>query len=1087
MTTMQHTLFRLGTIAFAACIALDAQAQSPERFDGIAPNPAQPGSVFFGASGSGFDYAANALVGELQVFVPTEPAPADGQYRLPVRVKLLGRDGQPLKSGATVTIETTGGRVLLPGARTDELGPGRLDADRATPGVQLRVENGEAEFFILAPVQAQDVRIRLTAGAAVVQDTISFVPALRDWMGIGLVEGIIHLRGKSADAITPVRLNDGFEDELRAFEREFNSGKGRVAGRTAFFVTGTIKGEVLLTAAYDSDKDTRARLLQDIRPEELYPVYGDASIKGYAARSASKLYVRIDKDKHYLLWGDFATGDGFSQIEGGGNVASVTQRDLGQTNRSITGIRGHYEDKAVVANAWAAHDTLTQVVDEFAANGTSFLYGLSRRDAVQNSEKIEIITRDRNNPSRILSVKPLLRLVDYTFEPFYGRILLASPLASLDPQGNPQSLRITYEIDGGGDAFLVAGADAQIKLGDRIEVGGSVMIDKNPGIPSAGIRQLKQLASVNAGVVLLQNDSASAKLVAEAAQTESVTSADDVTGRAARVELVAGANDGGWTAKVHAARSGANFNNPAASYNAGKGEAGVQGGLKLNERWALRGEYVHSEQRDVPAGEPIPRRDGAFLGVDWQTTDALTLTLGARRVSEVGNLQSAYPPTSNSLYGGTGLTPGSGGLFGSGAGINTTTGAPVGGVGVGAGSGFDSTTLFLGARFKATDRLTLQAEGEQTVSGDERKRGVLGADYLLAERTRLVARYEAQSAGTSAYNGLAEGRANQAAFGIVTSYLPGSEVYGEYRLRDAIAGRESQLASGVRNIYELNEHWRLSVGAEHLHVLDGGGQTGTAATAGADYTSELWRAAGRLELRQLGDNVTTDTTDERSRSRLATLLVATKIDRDWTGLARVFHIASDALAIGGDQVQNRLQFGLAYRPVDTSRFDALAKVELKHERNGELPSPESRKVVVGAVIGNWHPSRPWWLSLRLAAKGVAEVIEGQALPRFGAVLAGARATWDFTERWDVSVMGNVLQGVRGDRSRQSAYGAEIGYSLATNLWASAGYNITGYRADRDFGAANDYTSKGAYLRLRFKFDETLFAAGDKETNRSLDR
>ena len=51
-------------------------------------------------------------------------------------------------------------------------------------------------------------------------------------------------------------------------------------------------------------------------------------------------------------------------------------------------------------------------------------------------------------------------------------------------------------------------------------------------------------------------------------------------------------------------------------------------------------------------------------------------------------------------------------------------------------------------------------------------------------------------------------------------------------------------------------------------------------------------------------------------------------------------------------------------------------------------------------------------------------------------------------------------------------GIEVGYLLTTNLWASAGYNVTGFR-EEDL-AAGEYTTRGAYLRLRYKFDEALF-------------
>ncbi|MFM2405886.1 MAG: hypothetical protein RL223_3766, partial [Pseudomonadota bacterium] len=36
-------------------------------------------------------------------------------------------------------------------------------------------------------------------------------------------------------------------------------------------------------------------------------------------------------------------------------------------------------------------------------------------------------------------------------------------------------------------------------------------------------------------------------------------------------------------------------------------------------------------------------------------------------------------------------------------------------------------------------------------------------------------------------------------------------------------------------------------------------------------------------------------------------------------------------------------------------------------------------------------------------------------------------------------------------------------------------------------AGAEYTRRGAFVRLRFKFDETLFKRGDPEANRSLDR
>ena len=53
--------------------------------------------------------------------------------------------------------------------------------------------------------------------------------------------------------------------------------------------------------------------------------------------------------------------------------------------------------------------------------------------------------------------------------------------------------------------------------------------------------------------------------------------------------------------------------------------------------------------------------------------------------------------------------------------------------------------------------------------------------------------------------------------------------------------------------------------------------------------------------------------------------------------------------------------------------------------------------------------------------------------------------------------------------------------MATNLWVSAGYNFFGYRTRTS--RARDYTAKGPYVRLRYKFDESLLqgaASADKK-------
>jgi len=81
-------------------------------------------------------------------------------------------------------------------------------------------------------------------------------------------------------------------------------------------------------------------------------------------------------------------------------------------------------------------------------------------------------------------------------------------------------------------------------------------------------------------------------------------------------------------------------------------------------------------------------------------------------------------------------------------------------------------------------------------------------------------------------------------------------------------------------------------------------------------------------------------------------------------------------------------------------------------------------------------------------------------------------------------MANMLFSPKGN-SRQWAEGAEIGYQVQTNLWLAAGINWSGFD-DRDL-SGSDYTRKGVYIRLRWKFDEDLFRGDRPAVNRALDR
>ena len=1049
-------------------------------------------TVFSGRSGA-VDYSRNASAAQVVVELSRNGVPADGQSPIDVTVRVSGADGQPLQERVYATLETSGGRLLLDHARTDEAGPGALDADRKTPGVQLVVERGVAHFKLLAPIAPQDVQLRVTVGAQEASGVVRFVPDMREMVAAGLLEGVINFSG-GGNLLNPVHSNDGFEREIAHFSNVFADGNSSVGARSAFFLKGVIKGEYLLTASYDSDKDVQSRVITDIKPDAFYPVYGDASLRGNDTHSSTALYVRIDKDKNYLLYGDFSTSDGPMNRRGEGAAAIVQARSLGAYNHTATGVRGHVENDSVTANAFAINDTLRQVVQEFASQGSG-PYGLSNSGAVQNSETVEVLVRDRTMPSRIVSTRTLLPLSDYTFEPFSGRLLLNQFLPSVDANLNPVSLRITYSVDQGGDAFWILGADGQWRVTDRVELGGAAVQDQNPYAAS-------QLASAN----LTWRPAAKTAIVAEVAQTTTNVNTNplnqstltgmtglsgDVVGQAWRVEVAHG--DEQVEARLFVGQSDPTFANLASPLTGGKSEAKVEGAYRLSDSTRV---YAGA-QRDSDRNPGMATSEEGRVGVKVQLTPRLTLDAGLRTLRESDGLvaaSSAAPFASTSGLTSSIASGSAGGLVGYGnQAIDPATGLPSiqnGGLlasptvqQVGASR---SDTARLGLGFKATDRLTLGAEVESSVAGDPLQRYAVGGDYLLAERTRVYLRAEQQT-GTVNPAGLATptSSSNALVFGASTSYWQDTQLFSEYRMRDALSGSDTEWASGVRNVWDLSPGLRASAAYEWTQVLSGVAPTTQAISGGLDFTGDpLWRGSTRLEYRVSSD-VPGSTTSQAFNTTLWEVMAAHKISRDWTFLSRNYLLATAYDAHGG-VLQDRIQMGAAYRETDRNRVNALAKYEYKTERddsNASVGSLYSNSHVI-SVLADYHPSRPWWTTGRVAAKWQTDQFEGGVQDSFTAQLVSGRVNYDVTENWDLSLLLAQQTGQYG--ARQFAQGFEVGYLVQQNLWLSAGYNVAGFTADADL-AGDDYTREGVYIRLRFKFDQDLFSGSNQNINRALDR
>ena len=561
----------------------------------------------------------------------------------------------------------------------------------------------------------------------------------------------------------------------------------------------------------------------------------------------------------------------------------------------------------------------------------------------------------------------------------------------------------------------MVGVDGQVKVTDRVQVGGIYVKDKNPLAPFT-------LAGANLAVKLGE----STFVIAEVARSES--GVDALKGDAARIEVKHDSTN--LKAQAFVARTDRGFDNPGAYLTKGRGEAGGRLDYKLSERTTLKAEALRTE--DVASGAV---RDGVALSVHYQIAKRLSFELGLRHAAEKGNAAVSPVPQVQDAPAPQPLP----------SEVTTVRGRLTGQV-----PGVEGATLY--------------GEVEMDVQDADRKVIALGGEYTLKNKGRIYARHQFISSITGPYGLNQSERQNTTAVGIDTEYMKDGRVFSEYRIRDAIGGGDVEAALGLKNLWSIAPGVRLGTSFERVESLAGTGQNeNTALALALEYTgSPVWKGSSRLELRK----------GHTQDSLLFTVGLAARLAADWSALARnAYSLARTDGA--GDKVIERLQAGMAWRDSASNRWNMLARVEHRLEQDQSAPGLDLRtSTQIFSVHGDWQLSRPFLVTGRYAAKWATDKSHGLATKSRAQAL-GARATWEFAPKWDAGLVSSVLFG-EGTQSKRYGVGLELGYLVAQNLWVSAGYNLFGYK-DADMAGA-DYTARGAYVRLRYKFDEALLGA-----------
>ena len=369
---------------------------------------------------------------------------ANGQESPVIAVKFLDDSGKPLRAGVIGTFS-----VEAPYASQDV-----LDQLQNNPLTRDNVESkyiihsdGTAYIKLQPTTQSGEVTLhfKLQGRDEVIRAWLK--PALREWIMVGFAEGTVGyntLKGNK-ESLKNIGAKEGVIKE----------------GRVSFFAKGKVKGDWLLSMAYDSGKDTEnTKLFDEIDPNKYYTLYGDNTQQYQEASSRKKLYIKVEKEQFNILLGDFNT--------------DMSYTELSAYSRSFTGVKSEYHGDYLEAKVFATHTEQLFVKDELRGDGTSGYYYLKSNNIVNFTEKITIEVRNRYRKEEIIESISLQRFKDYEINYALGRIYFNEPIFSNDENFNPRYIVVDYEVKSDGGKYYTYGGRTAVKTKkNNIEVGVS--------------------------------------------------------------------------------------------------------------------------------------------------------------------------------------------------------------------------------------------------------------------------------------------------------------------------------------------------------------------------------------------------------------------------------------------------------------------------------------------------------------------------------------------------------------------------------------------------------------------------------------
>ena len=895
-----------------------------------------------------------------------------------------------------------------------------------------------------------------------------------EWFYVGLADITLGKRlGSDAEMLTNVHPN---EFPGTTFRR----------GRLAFYVKGKIKGSTLLTAAFDTteeelddifdnlDRKDPRRLLRNLDPDDFYPVFGDDSTTIDDAPTSGKFYVRLEKGKSHVLWGNFKT--------------RINGTELARYERGLYGANVHLESEYVTshgqplaeAEGFAAEPGTLPQRDELRGTGGS-AYFLRRQDINQGSEQITIERRDRVTGEVV--ERTLLRPdEDYQIDYVQGVVLLRNPLQS---QGGTSGA-VRQGVTGDQDLYLIAvyeytptltdldgftyGGRGQAWITDNVRIGATGYVE------DTGFAD-QTLFGADVHIRLSEKSYFEFEWAESEGDTFGIVTSTDggfifnpisgdgpANGKAqayrAKIALdLSELTDGGLEGTIggYYENREAGFNAPGRYTSVEERLTGVFADVEIDEDTTLRAKY-----------DNVDRADGDDRS---ELSAELERRFGDEYTASVGVTHSDYANA------------------------------------VGSSTGFGERTD-VGARLTRTydEKNKVWVFGQATVSRDKtrERNDRVGIGFERQINDKLSAEAEV-SYGTQGIGGLA---------GLVYSPNADDRYYVGYRLDpDTTAGDLNGYDPFGRDLgsivyganRKINDQW--SAFFEENYDFSGT-QRSLTHTYGVTYTPDaVWTIGAGFESGEVYDDVNGDfdrvavsgTVSLREEVRNASLRFEARFEEgqnaairdrntyllsgqygylhndDWRFIASIDAVLSESdqdTILDGDYIEGSI--GWAYRPVENDRLNALFRYTYLEDLPGsqqvnaqnQILGPRQRSHVLEADFV-YDLNERWSIGGKYGFRtGEIELVRGSGnFQDSSAHLAVARLDYHLVEKWDLLLEARALWLPELDQTNTGILAGAY-YHIGENLKLGVGYNFGEFSDDL---TDLTYDDEGIFINVIGKF------------------